>query len=146
LSDTDDEAIEFDVKASLENLPHVTGDIEEFLRRKGFRDETVFDVRLAADEAITNVIQHGYEGREGTIHIRCRISPEEIVLVVEDSAKPFDLSSVGEPQLSDSLDKRQIGGLGIYLIKKKMDQVTHEFKNGKNILTMKKRVAINPAS
>ena len=124
----------------MENLPHVTESIETFLRRKGFRDETVFDVRLAADEAITNVIQHGYEGREGTIHIRCEVSAEEIVLVVEDSAKPFNFSSVGEPRFQDSLEKRKIGGLGIYLIKKRMDQVTHEFKNGKNILTMKKKV------
>jgi serine/threonine-protein kinase RsbW len=133
------------VRASVENLPHVTDSIEDFLRLKGFRDETVFDVRLAADEAITNVIQHGYEGKEGTIHIRCKVSPEEIVLVVEDSAKPFNLSSVEEPRFPDSLEKRQIGGLGIYLIKKKMDQITHEFKNGKNILTMKKRVTTDEA-
>ena len=133
------------MKASVESLQHVTDSIETFLRRKGFKDETVFDVRLAADEAITNVIQHGYEGREGMIHIRCEASTKEIVLVVEDSAKPFNLSSVEEPRFSDSLEKRQIGGLGVYLIKKKMDQVTHEFKNGKNILTMRKRVSTGEA-
>jgi len=139
------ETIELNVKASVESLQHVTDSIETFLRRKGFKDETVFDVRLAADEAITNVIQHGYEGREGMIHIRCEASTKEIVLVVEDSAKPFNLSSVEEPRFSDSLEKRQIGGLGVYLIKKKMDQVTHEFKNGKNILTMRKRVSTGEA-
>ena len=139
------ETLELNVKATIENISQVIGNIEDFLRRKGFTDETVFDVRLAVDEAITNVIQHGYEGKEGLIHIRCEVSIKEIVLVVEDSAKPFNLSSVEEPRLSDSLEKRQIGGLGVYLIKKKMDQVTHEFKNGKNILTMKKRVATNEA-
>ncbi len=139
------ETIELNVKASVESLQHVTDSIETFLRHKGFKDETVFDVRLAADEAITNVIQHGYEGREGMIHIRCEASTKEIVLVVEDSAKPFNLSSVEEPRFSDSLEKRQIGGLGVYLIKKKMDQVTHEFKNGKNILTMRKRVSTGEA-
>ena len=139
------ETIELNVKASVESLQHVTDSIETFLRRKGFKDETVFDVRLAADEAITNVIQQGYEGREGMIHIRCEASTKEIVLVVEDSAKPFNLSSVEEPRFSDSLEKRQIGGLGVYLIKKKMDQVTHEFKNGKNILTMRKRVSTGEA-
>ena len=139
------ETLELNVKATIENISQVTGNIEDFLRRKGFTDETVFDVRLAVDEAITNVIQHGYEGKEGLIHIRCEVSTREIVLVVEDSAKPFNLSSVEEPRLSDSLEKRQIGGLGVYLIKKKMDQVTHEFKNGKNILTMKKRVATDEA-
>ena len=139
------ETLELNVKATIENIPQVTGNIEDFLRRKGFRDETVFDVRLAVDEAITNVIQHGYDGKEGLIQIRCEVSIKEIVLVVEDSAKPFNLSSVEEPRFSDSLEKRQIGGLGVYLIKKKMDQVTHAFKNGKNILTMKKRVATNEA-
>ena len=139
------ETLELNVKATIENISQVTGNIEDFLRRKGFTDETVFDVRLAVDEAITNVIQHGYDGKEGLIQIRCEVSIKEIVLVVEDSAKPFNLSSVEEPRLSDSLEKRQIGGLGVYLIKKKMDQVTHEFKNGKNILTMKKRVATDEA-
>jgi len=139
------ETLELNVKATIENISQVTGNIEDFLRRKGFTDETVFDVRLAVDEAITNVIQHGYDGKEGLIQIRCEVSIKEIVLVVEDSAKPFNLSSVEEPRFSDSLEKRQIGGLGVYLIKKKMDQVTHEFKNGKNILTMKKRVATNEA-
>jgi anti-sigma regulatory factor (Ser/Thr protein kinase) len=139
------ETLELNVKATIENISQVTGNIEDFLRRKGFTDETVFDVRLAVDEAITNVIQHGYDGKEGLIQIRCEVSIKEIVLVVEDSAKPFNLSSVEEPRFSDSLEKRQIGGLGVYLIKKKMDQVTHEFKNGKNILTMKKRVATDEA-
>jgi len=139
------ETLELNVKATIENISQVTGNIEDFLRRKGFTDETVFDVRLAVDEAITNVIQHGYDGKEGMIHIRCEVSIKEIVLVVEDSAKPFNLSSVEEPRFSDGLEKRQIGGLGVYLIRKKMDQVTHEFKNGKNILTMKKRVATDKA-
>ena len=129
----------------MESLTHVTDSIENFLRRKGFRDETVFDVRLATDEAITNVIQHGYEGREGMIRILCEVSTREIVLVVEDSAKPFNLSSVEEPRFPDNIEKRQIGGLGVYLIKKKMDKVTHEFKNGKNILIMKKIVTTDEA-
>jgi anti-sigma regulatory factor (Ser/Thr protein kinase) len=128
------------MKASIENLPKVTDSIENFLRIRGFKDEIVFDVRLAVDEAATNVIEHGYQGREGTIKIRCEVSAKEVVLIIEDSAMPFDIFSVKEPQFSENLERRQIGGLGIYLIKKKMDQVTHEFKNGKNILTMKKRV------
>jgi serine/threonine-protein kinase RsbW len=105
------ETLELNVKATIENISQVTGNIEDFLRRKGFTDETVFDVRLAVDEAITNVIQHGYDGKEGLIQIRCEVSIKEIVLVVEDSAKPFNLSSVEEPRFSDSLEKRQIGGL-----------------------------------
>jgi serine/threonine-protein kinase RsbW len=133
------QTLELNVKATIENLPHITDNVEDFLRCKGFRDETVFDVRLAVDEAVTNVIEHGYQGREGTIHIRCEVSPEEVVLTIEDSAKPFNLSSAKEPQFSDNVEKRQIGGLGIYLMKKKMDQVAYEFRNGKNILTMKKK-------
>jgi len=133
------ETLELNVKATIENIPHVTDNIEDFLRYKGFRDETVFDVRLAVDEAVTNVIEHGYQGKEGTIHIRCEVYNEEVVLTIEDSAKPFNLSSVKEPQFSDNVEKRQIGGLGIYLMKKKMDQVAHEFRNGKNVLTMKKK-------
>ena len=134
------ETLELNVKATIENIPQVTGNIEDFLRRKGFRDEAVFDVRLAVEEAVTNVIEHGYQREEGAIHIRCEVSNEEVVVTVEDSAKPFNLTSVKEPQFSDNLERRQIGGLGIYLMKKKMDLIVSEFRNGKNILTMKRKV------
>ncbi len=134
------ETFELDVKAVIENLPRITDGIEDFMKRKGFRDEIVFDVRLAVDEAVTNIIEHGYQGKEGTIRIRCHVGDQEVVLTIEDSAKPFDILSVKEPPLSGDVEKRQMGGLGIFLIKKKMEQVSYESRDGRNILTMKKKV------
>jgi len=127
------------VKAAIENLPHLMDNIQSFMRDRGFTDETVLDVQLAVDEAVTNIIRHGYRGRDGVIEVRCRVSAQDIVITIEDSAEPFDPLSVKEPELGDDVESRQIGGLGIFLMRKKMDQVTYEFRNGKNVLTLRKK-------
>jgi sigma-B regulation protein RsbU (phosphoserine phosphatase) len=135
----DPETLELNVKAVIENLPHLMDNIQSFMRDRGFTDETVLDVQLAVDEAVTNIIRHGYRGRDGVIEVRCRVSAQDVVITIEDSAEPFDPLSVKEPELGDDVESRQIGGLGIFLMRKKMDQVTYEFKNGKNVLTLRKK-------
>ena len=136
---TDPEVLELNVNAVIENLPLLMNNIQNFMRNKGLPEETILDVQLAADEAITNIISHGYRGREGVIEVRCRVSAEDLVLTIEDSAEPFDPLSVKEPELGDNVESRQIGGLGVFLMRKKMDQVIYEFKNGKNVLTLRKK-------
>jgi sigma-B regulation protein RsbU (phosphoserine phosphatase) len=135
----DPEVLELNVKAVIENLPRLMDNIQNFMRDKGFTDETVLDVQLALDEAVTNIISHGYRGRDGVIEVRCRVSAKDVVLTIEDSAEPFDPLSVKEPEFGDDVESRQIGGLGIFLMRKKVDEATYEFKNGKNVLTLRKR-------
>jgi len=135
----DPETLELNVKAVIENLPHLMDNIQSFMRGRGFTDETVLDVQLAVDEAVTNIIRHGFHGRDGVIEVRCRFSAEDVVITIEDSADPFNPLSVKEPELGDNVESRQIGGLGVFLMRKKMDQVTYEFKNGKNVLTLSKK-------
>jgi len=138
---SDPEVLELNVKAAIENVPLLMDNLQNFMRHKGFTEETILDVQLAADEAVTNIISHGYRGREGIIEVRCRVSAEDLVLTIEDSAEPFDPLSVKEPEFGDDVESRQIGGLGIFLMRKKMDEVAYEFKNGKNVLMLRKRTA-----
>ena len=140
----DSEVLELNVKAVIENLPQLMDKIHDFMRDRGFADEVILDVELALDEAVTNIITHGYRGRDGVIGVRCRVSAEDAVLTIEDSAEPFDPLSVKEPEFGGDVETREIGGLGIFLMRKKMDEATYEFKNGKNVLTLRKRAVPAP--
>ena len=134
------EEIELNLKAILEDLPRAIESIDNFLRRKGIEKETILKLQLAMDEAITNIIEYGCQDKAGVIKIVCNLSAKEITLIIEDNAKPFNPLTVKEPELSSDVEKRKIGGLGVFIMKKMMDEVSYEFRNGKNILTLKKKI------
>jgi serine/threonine-protein kinase RsbW len=102
----------------------------------------VFEVQTAVDEACTNIINYAYFGKGGIITITCERQDKYFVVTIRDSGKPFDPSSVPAPDLEADLNKRKIGGLGIYLMKKLMDDISYSFdaKSG-NTLVMRKEVA-----
>lgn len=106
----------------------------------------VFEVQTAVDEACTNIIKYAYSEVGGIITITCEMQDNDFIVTVRDEGKPFDPSSVLPPDLEADLDKRRIGGLGIYLMRKLMDDVIYSFdaKKGnslvmRKILTGKKR-------
>jgi serine/threonine-protein kinase RsbW len=107
----------------------------------GFDDCTAYQVQLAVDEACSNIIEHAYGG-EGTGVIECsyRIQSEKFVVILRDYGQPFDLETVPEPNLSADIEERTGGGLGLYLIRKVMDEVHFDFESqAGNVLTMVKR-------
>jgi serine/threonine-protein kinase RsbW len=97
---------------------------------------------MAVDEACANVIDHAYDGKpDGTVRIVCNASDDEVTVTILDHGQPFDPHSVPPPDTTAPLQKRQEGGLGLYLMEKLMDSVQFEFDKGKgNRLTMKKKV------
>lgn len=99
----------------------------------------VFKVQIAVDEACTNIIKYAYSEQGGCITLTCELQGNDFVVIIMDRGKPFDPSSVPPPDLEAYLDKRKIGGLGIYLIRKLMDEVNYSFdaKRG-NTLVMRK--------
>jgi len=102
----------------------------------------VFEVQTAVDEACTNIIKYAYSEEGGVITITCESQDNDFVVTIRDNGKPFDPSSVPPPDLEADLDKRRIGGLGIYLMKKLMDDVSYSFDARKgNILVMRKTLA-----
>ena len=108
----------------------------------GVDPAVVSELLLAADEAATNVIVHGYQGRQGTIEIEVTREAMDVVIRVRDSAPPFDPTRVPSPDLTRPLEERSPGGLGIYLIRQYMDEVIHRITpQGGNELILKKEVA-----
>ncbi len=132
---------EIDVEADLENLNVISRFIDRVMREIGADEQRLFEIQLAVDEACTNIIQYAYSGEGGPISIRCQLVDDSLVIAIRDQGKPFDPSSVPRPDLGAGVSERKVGGLGIFLIKKMMDEVRYSFDAKKgNELTMRKKV------
>lgn len=123
---------------SLQNLEKICDHVAECARKAGLSESEVYAVQLAVDEASTNIIEHGYGGEcPSRIDITCETLENGLKVVIYDDAAPFDLESVPEPDLNVSLDEVKPRGLGIYLMRKMMDEVRYESSPNKgNTLTM----------
>jgi serine/threonine-protein kinase RsbW len=128
-------------EANFHHLDEIRDFVGESARQAGFSEKEIYSIQLAADEASTNIIEHAYAGIEnGKIEIGCSITGGELKIVMRDNGKSFDPSSVPEPNVKAELSERKIGGLGMYLMRKLMDDVVYEsFPNAGNTLTMIKR-------
>jgi serine/threonine-protein kinase RsbW len=128
--------------ADFENLDEIRDFVGEAASQVGFSDKEIYSIQLAADEASSNIIEHAYAGAEGgKIEIDCTILDEGLKIVMRDQGKSFDPSSVPEPNVKADLSERRIGGLGMYLMRKLMDEVAYESSSETgNKLTMIKRI------
>ena len=130
----------FTFEANFHNLDEIRDFVGESARQAGFSEKEIYSIQLAADEASTNIIEHAYAGIEnGKIEIGCSITGGELKIVMRDNGKSFDPSSVPEPNVKAELSERKIGGLGMYLMRKLMDEVFYE---SGNTLTMIKRKGV----
>jgi anti-sigma regulatory factor (Ser/Thr protein kinase) len=126
--------------AKLENLGTMIEAIVGFAKLQKFDAEKLNAIQLAAEEILVNVIHYAYPGGQGDIEIMCRNTKEgEIIIQIMDWGIAFDPMAKEDPDINLPLEERQIGGLGIFLVKKLMDQVKYHRENGKNILTLIKK-------
>ena len=130
------------VPGQFERLAEIAAFVTQAARRAGLNDDEVFHVEMAVDEACSNIIEHAYAAQAGNIDLACRC-PEvgQFEVVIRDSGQPFQPEEVASPPLSASadLDDLNEGGLGLYFMRKLMDDVRFEFVPGQgNRLTMLK--------
>ena len=122
-------------------LDEICGFVAQVARVGGFTEKEIYSLQLAADEAASNIIEHAYDGiSDANLDISCDMQDELLIITMRDKGAPFDPSLVKQPNLKANLSDRQIGGLGVYLMRKIMDEVRYEsnVKTG-NLLTMTKR-------
>ena len=99
------------------------------------------------DEACTNVIEHGYAGRPGTIRLSTAENGGTLTVVVEDQGRPFDPGAIAAPDLSAPWEDRRVGGLGWHLIRSCVDEIRYEpAAGGGNRLTLVKKIRRGPDS
>ncbi len=111
----------------------------------GLPENDIYAVELAVDEACTNVIEHAYDGvPRGEIECTCESDDKKMTIMLRDHGRPFDPNSIPAPDLKADINKRKVGGLGIYLMKRYMDEVRYEQlgESGNLVIMVKRR---NPA-
>lgn|SRR5574341_848158 len=126
--------------AKFEYLDKIRDYVGKQAQAAGFSDKAVYAVQLATDEAASNIIEHAYQGiPNGLIELTCEFNGNRLIVTLLDHGKPFDPSKVDEPDVKADLSERKIGGLGIYLMHKLMDEVRYKTTAAGNILTLVKR-------
>ena len=144
LSDLVEQSTSLRMKAVLENVPRVIECVTEWAQKAGFDERALYEIQLAVDEACANVVDHAYPGLDpGDIEVCCRLDDQLLTIRVRDWGQGFDLAGVKDPDLEAPLEKRSLGGLGLFLVRQVMDEVqfTSDPVQG-NELTMSKRLHI----
>lgn len=126
------------VEAKIEQIKCVTDLINESMEKEDFSKETQAVVNIAIDEIMSNIVF--YSGSE-VIEIEYLTSDTEVVISFADYGVSYNPLEAAMPDTDASAEERKIGGLGIFLVKELMDEVTYQNQNGRNILKIKKCIS-----
>jgi serine/threonine-protein kinase RsbW len=134
-----------ELPARFASLDNVRAFVSRAAKECGMDYNTVCEVELAVDEAFTNIIEHAYGGESHEqIECTCQQASDRLIIVLKDCGNPFDPTIVPEPDVNAGLEKREVGGLGMYFINELVDEVRYSFTSGPegrkncNALTMVK--------
>lgn len=129
------------VPNDLAELERVGRDLEEFGREHGLSAADVSAVNLAVDEILTNIILYAFPRREDhEVQINVRLEDDTLTLEFEDSGRPFDPVGMPEPDLEATLEDRPVGGLGIHIVRRLVDDMSYRRDEDRNVLTLTRRL------
>ena len=133
---------EMTVPAKIENIEAVTEFVNEELKRLDCSDDVLYKVDIAIDELFGNIARYAYQPDEGPATVKVDVLPEplSVILTFIDNGLPFNPLERPDPDVTLSVFERTPGGLGIYMVRNSMDEVTYEYKDGQNVLTIRKRM------
>ena len=133
---------EITLKAIIENIPQATAFIDEALETVACSMKAQMQIDVAIDELFGNIARYAYAPEEGEATVQFHFDEEtrtaSITLI--DRGIPFNPLSVAKPDTTSAAQDRPIGGLGIFLVRKTMDDMAYTYRDGKNILTIRKKV------
>lgn len=137
---TKDIRIEQEFNAVKEELPNIITLLETELDKYGASLKTTTQLTVAVEEIFINIANYAYGDNQGIckFSLNYKENLRELTITFEDNGKPFNPLAKEDPDVTLSAEDRQIGGLGIYIVKKTMDEVTYSYENDKNILKLKK--------
>lgn len=131
---------EITVDAAIENITEVTAFVDEQLEAFDCPMKVQMQIDIAIDELFSNIAHYAYKPEVGkaTVRVEFDEEPRAAVVTFVDRGVPYDPLAKKDPDVTLSAEERKIGGLGIYLVKKSMDDMFYEYKDGQNILIIKK--------
>ena len=123
-----------------ENIEVLTEFVNTYLNKYTTNERAIAQINVAIDELFSNIVKFAYHPEIGKalLRIELRKEPLSIRITFIDHGRPFNPLDIANPDIEMSTEDREIGGLGIFIVKKTMDEITYEYKDGQNILTIKK--------
>ena len=133
---------ELTIAATVENIEIVTDFVNEQLEAYDCPMKAQVQIDIAIDELFGNIAHYAYNPETGDATVRVEVieDPMAVVITFIDKGIPYDPLKQADPNTSLSAEEREIGGLGIFMVKKTMDDITYEYKDGQNILKIKKNL------
>ena len=129
---------EFETLALTDNLPEVLAFVDEQLESAGCPMKVQMQIDIAVEEIFVNISHYAYGDGSGTAKLRFENTGSGAAITFIDSGVPYDPLAKADPDITLSAEEREIGGLGIFMVKKTMDDVSYKYIDGHNILTLKK--------
>lgn len=123
-------------EAQAEHIPAITEFVTEHAEQAGLNPKILMQLDLVVEEVVVNICNYAYEEPGGDIVVRVCSDDKKFVLEFEDGGRAFDPLAVGDPDLTSELEERDIGGLGIFFIKRLTDEVSYRRVNNRNILAL----------
>lgn len=134
---------ELTIAATVENIETVTDFVNEQLEALDCPIKAQMQIDIAIDELFGNIAHYAYNPEIGKATVRVEVieDPLAVTITFIDNGVPYDPLAKADPDTTLSAEERDIGGLGIYMVKKSMDDITYEYKDGQNILKIKKKLS-----
>ncbi len=128
--------------AQISDITRVTDFVESYLETLESPMRTIMQINVAIDEIFSNIVRYGYKNQGGTVTVKLIVkeSPKRIYIRFCDEGVPFNPLTNEDPDITLSAEDRNIGGLGIFMVKKTMDDIKYKYENNQNILTIMKNL------
>ena len=132
---------ELTIPATVENIEKVTEFVNSQLEEINCPIKAKMQIDIAIDELFGNIAHYAYKPETGPATVRVEVTetPISVIVTFIDHGIPYDPLKKDDPDVTLSAEERAIGGLGIFMVKKTMDEITYEYKDGQNILSIRKR-------
>ena len=133
---------ELTIDAKVENIEQVIAFVDEQLEAFECPIRAQTQIDIAIDELFGNIAHYAYNPKTGSATVRVEVqkTPLSVVITFIDNGVPYDSLAKEDPDITLSAEERGIGGLGIYMVKKSMDDISYEYKDGQNILSIRKNM------
>lgn len=120
--------------ARLENFNYILDMIGSCAKKQGLSEKRINEICIAVEEVLMNIFNYAYKDKEGDVRVVCKTGQgSTFIIEITDTGIPFDPISVAEPDITQDIDMRQIGGMGIFLIRKLTDDFRYRREGNKNI-------------
>ncbi len=122
--------------AKLENLGRLMESVSDCAKSQGFGQEEIRKIELAAEEALVNIFRYAYPEGPGDVEMTCGADRGRFTLEIIDSGIFFDPTAMPDPDVTSGIQERETGGLGVFFIRRMMDEVRYRRERDQNILTL----------